>query len=77
MATVNFSVPEDVRQEFNQLFSQENKSAILTKLMQQAIAEKKRQHRRQLAVDKILDLRASQAPVSAQEIEQARIELRS
>ena len=58
MATVNFNVPEDVRQEFNQLFSQENKSAILTKLMQQAIAEKKRQQRRQLAVDKILELRA-------------------
>jgi hypothetical protein len=40
MSTVNFSVPEDVRQEFNQLFANENKSAILTRLMQQAIAEK-------------------------------------
>jgi hypothetical protein len=77
MATVNFSVPEDVRQEFNQLFSQENKSAILTKLMQQAIAEKKRQQQRQLAVDKILELRANQAPVSAHEVGQARDELRS
>lgn len=75
MATINFSVPEDVRQEFNQLFSQENKSAILTKLMQQVIAEKKRQQRRQLAVDKILELRATQTPVSAQEVEQARHEL--
>lgn len=77
MATVNFSVPEDVRQEFNQLFSQENKSAILTKLMQQAIAEKKRQQQRQLAVDKILELRANQVPVSAHEVGQARDELRS
>lgn len=40
-----------MRQEFNQLFSQENKSAILTKLMQQAIAEKKRQQRSRLAVN--------------------------
>ncbi len=46
MATVNFSVPEDIRQEFNRLFCQENKSAILTKLMQQVIAEKKRQQQR-------------------------------
>jgi hypothetical protein len=77
MSTVNFSVPEDVRQEFNQLFANENKSAILTKLMQQAIAEKKQQQRRQLAIDKILQLRESQAPVSAAEINKVRDELRS
>jgi hypothetical protein len=77
MSTVNFSVPEDVRQEFNQLFANENKSAILTRLMQQAIAEKKQQQRRQLAIDKILQLRESQAPVSAAEINKVRDELRS
>lgn len=32
-----FSVPEDVRREFNALFENENKSAILTQLMRQAI----------------------------------------
>lgn len=76
MATVNFSVPEDVRQEFNHLFENENKSAILTRLMQQAIEEKKQQQRRQLAIDKILQLRATQAPASAADIQQAREELR-
>ena len=54
MATVNFSVPDDIRQEFNHLFGKENKSAILTRLMQQAIEEKKQQQRRQLAINKIL-----------------------
>ena len=44
--------------------------------MQQAIEEKKQQQRRQLAIDKILQLRATQAPVSAADIEQAREELR-
>ena len=29
MVTVNFSVPDDIRQEFNQLFEKENKSATL------------------------------------------------
>jgi metal-responsive CopG/Arc/MetJ family transcriptional regulator len=77
MATVNFSVPEDVRQEFNHLFEKENKSAILTRLMQQAIEEKKQQQRRQLAIDKILQLRTTQAPVSAADIQQAREELRA
>jgi hypothetical protein len=77
MSTVNFSVPEEVRQEFNQLFANENKSAILTKLMQQAIAEKKQQQRRQLAIDKILQQRESQGPVSTADINKARDELRS
>jgi len=77
MATVNFSVPEDIRQEFNHLFEKENKSAILTRLMQQAIEEKKQQQRRQLAIDKILQLRATQAPVPATDIQQAREELRA
>lgn len=76
MATVNFSIPEEVKREFNQLFENENKSAILTKLLQQAIADKKRQQRRQAAIDKILELRTSQAPTTAKEIEQARTELR-
>jgi len=76
MATVSFSVPDDIRQEFNQLFEKENKSAILTRLMQQAIEEKKQQQRRQLAIDRILQLRATQAPVSAADIEQAREGLR-
>ena len=40
MAPLNFSVSEDVRQEFNTLFANENKSAILTQLMRQAIEEK-------------------------------------
>jgi len=30
---VSFSVPEDIRREFNQLFEKENKSAILTRLI--------------------------------------------
>ena len=77
MATINFSVPENIRQEFNELFEKENKSAILTRLMQQAIEEKKQQQRRQLAIDKILQLRNTQGPVSADEISQAKEELRS
>jgi len=76
MATLNFSVPEDVRREFNALFKNENKSAILTKLMKQAIEEKKQQQRRAMAIDNILQLRKTQAPVSTDELTQAREELR-
>lgn len=76
MATVNFSVPEHVKQEFNQLFATENKSAILTQLMQQAIESRKQQQRRAAAIEKIIQLRNTQAPVSMETIEQVKHSLR-
>lgn len=57
MATVNFSVPEKVKQAFNQTFKGENKSAVLARLMRQAVDERRRQKRRALAVDALLRLR--------------------
>ena len=76
MATVNFSVPEQIKQEFNQLFATENKSAILAQLMQQAIETRKQQQRRAAAIDKILQLRSVQNPVSMAIIEQTKQSLR-
>lgn len=57
MATVNFSVPEKVKQAFNRIFKDENKSAVLARLMRQAVDERRRQKRRALAVDALLRLR--------------------
>lgn len=57
MATVNFSVPEEVKQAFNRTFKGENKSAVLARLMRQAVDERRRQKRRALAVDALLRLR--------------------
>lgn len=74
MATVNFSVPDEVKQEFNRLFADENKSALLTRLMKEAITEHKRDQRRAAALDKILAIRATLPPVSAEEIERARLD---
>lgn len=39
MATVNFSVPEDVKADFDRVFGNQNKSAIIADLMRKAIAE--------------------------------------
>ncbi len=47
MATVNFSVPDDVRDEFNRAFKGENKSAIIARLMQRAVAEVRLQKQRE------------------------------
>ena len=34
MATMNFSVPEEVKRQFDQVFAGKNKSAVLTQLME-------------------------------------------
>lgn len=76
MATVNFSIPDELKAEFNQLFSGENKSAVLTELIKQAIEQRKARQRRLQAIQAILDLRNSQKPISHDEIQSVRKELR-
>lgn len=72
MATVNFSVPEDVKRAFNKAFAGENKSGVLTQLMRQAIDERKRAQRRAAAIDALLRLRRRVRPATNQEIRRAR-----
>ena len=72
MATVNFSVPDDVKDAFNKAFKGENKSAILTRLMRDAIEERKRQKRRVTAINEILSLRSKSNVVTDSEIRKAR-----
>jgi hypothetical protein len=72
MATVNFSVPEDIKQAFQETFANENRSAVIARLMQQAVEDKKRQQRRAAAIEALLDLRRQQRPVANQAIARAR-----
>ena len=72
MATVNFSVPVDVKNAFNKAFEGENKSAILAALMRQAVEEHERRKRRALAIDALLRLRRRIRPATAAAIGRAR-----
>lgn len=72
MATVNFSVPEDVKREFLETFASENKSAVITRLMREAIDERKRQQKRAAAIDALLELRSRNRPVPDKKIRRAR-----
>ena len=47
MATVNFSVPDDVKAEFDRAFGGTNKSAVIADLMRKAVIEKKRRRQRE------------------------------
>ena len=51
MATVNFSVPDEVKKTFNQAFAGTNKSAVVAQLMRQAVEERRRQERRRRAIE--------------------------
>ena len=72
MATINFSVPEDVKEAFNKVFKGENKSAVLTRMMRDAIDEHKRLKRREAAIEVILRLRKKSIAVTDNEILKAR-----
>ena len=39
MATVNFSVPDEVKAEFDKAFGDQNKSSIIAELMRRAVRE--------------------------------------
>lgn len=74
MGTVNFSVPDDVKEAFNRTFAKRNKSAIIAELMRKAVEEAKRQKRREEAF-RVLTARRSKRPsVTGEEIRAARAE---
>ncbi|MGQ0673003.1 MAG: hypothetical protein ACT4N2_09020 [Hyphomicrobium sp.] len=53
MATMNFSVPDDVKDAFNEAFKDDNKSAVVTDLMRKAIDERHRQARNESFIERI------------------------
>ena len=73
-STVNFSVPAEIKRAFKKAFSGENKSAVIARLMEQAVEERQRQRRRTIAIDALLERRQRQRPVSAVEVAGARRE---
>ena len=73
MATVNFSVPEDVKNTFNKAFAGANKSAVVAQLMRHAVEERRRQKRRRRAIERLLRLRRRMKPVAQVAIRGARV----
>ncbi|MEI6746025.1 MAG: hypothetical protein WCL34_08695 [Methylococcaceae bacterium] len=77
MGTVNYSVPDEIKEAFNIAYEGQNKSAVIAELMQEAIerADKKLRHRE--AIANILARRATAKPVTEEQIRAAREEGRS
>jgi metal-responsive CopG/Arc/MetJ family transcriptional regulator len=76
MATVNFSVPGEVKEAFNNAYHGQNKSAIIADLMREAVERFERKQRHRDACKSILNLRQQMPPVSSEEAQAARDELR-
>ncbi len=71
MSTVNFSVPEDVRQAFNKTFQGQNKSAIITDLMREAVERAARKQSHHKAIARILARRKYAPAVTEDDIRAA------
>lgn len=77
MATVNFSVPDKVKQLFNAAFAGRNKSAVVAELMLRAVEEQHARDARAKAIDRLIVRRATKSVVTDAKIRAARAELRS
>jgi hypothetical protein len=76
MATVNFSVPDEIKQAFNRTFAGRNKSAVIAELMMRAVEEERQAAVRARAMDELLARRAERPSVGRREVEHARDEAR-
>ncbi|HXE95565.1 MAG TPA: hypothetical protein VN642_04125 [Dongiaceae bacterium] len=76
MATVNYSVPDEVKELFNTAFVGANRSAVISELMRQAAEhELSLKHRRE-AVDALLAERSKAPQVPRKSVRAAREEVR-
>lgn len=72
MSTVNFSVPEEVKQVFNETFAGQNKSAIIADLMLEAVERARSRERSLLAFKRILKRRPKAPAVTESQVRAAR-----
>ena len=74
LSTVNFSVPDDVKEAFNNAFEGQNKSAVIADLMREAVERVQARKRGQAAFQRILKRRLRAPRVSEAQVRKARKE---
>lgn len=72
MATMNFSIPDDIKAAFNRAFAGRNKSAIVADLMARAVAEAEQQRRRAEAFRLLTQAREERPALTDDEARRAR-----
>lgn len=74
MSTVNFSVPEDIKNAFNITFEGQNKSAVIADLMREAVERAQSQQRSKDAYQRILARRQHAPHITEEQFRAAREE---
>lgn len=74
MGSVNYSVPDDVKDAFNKTFKGRNKSAVIADLMREAVERERRRQRHCAAVDRIIARREDAPSIKEADIRAAREE---
>jgi len=74
MPTVNFSVPEDIKNAFNITFEGQNKSAVIAELMREAVERAQSRQRSQDAYRRILARRKNAPRMTEEQFRVAREE---
>ncbi|MCC6172123.1 MAG: hypothetical protein IT481_08850 [Gammaproteobacteria bacterium] len=72
MATVNFSIPDDVKAAFDKEFAGQNKSGVVAELMRRAVQEAEQRRRRQQLFKQLSAGRSRRATVTSEQIRAAR-----
>jgi hypothetical protein len=72
MATMNFSIPNEIKQAFNREFAGQNKSAIVAELMQQAVDRARQRRARHEAFAILTEERAQRGPLNGIQTRDAR-----
>lgn len=76
MATLNISLPEELKRRFFEAFADQNKSAVVARLIEEAIERAARERGSQRAVKRILARRAKAPALSPGEFRRVREGLR-
>jgi hypothetical protein len=72
MATVNFSVPDEVKAAFDRAFAGQNKSALIAELMRRAVRDSELSERREQLFRQLSNARVRRGAASSERIRAAR-----
>ena len=72
MGTVSFSVPDEVKEAFDEAFTGRDKSAVIADLMRKAVEWVRRRERRRDAVGRILERRHGRSPLPDEALRSSR-----
>lgn len=74
MGTMNFSIPDEVKDAFNEMFKDENKSAIVAGLMRRAVEDRQRRRRSETLLEQMRRMHAMGRTYTDEEIRRMREE---